>query len=171
MALCHQILVIDDDDAQVRLLAKVVGRAFGSRADLTALIDATEALVWIERSKPDLVISDLEMPGASGLQILRATKRRNPIAQVILLTGKSSMSALREALQGGAADYLLKPLDADTLAEVMQQAIERVERWRRAADQASTRHGSLLTSDVAVDAVVATIAELTPTEPSPLAVK
>lgn len=127
-----QILVIDDDDAQVRLLANVVGRTFGGRVDMTAMTDAAEALRWIENCPPDVVLSDLDMPGVSGLDLLRAAKSRKLEAQVILVTGVSSPTFLREAIESGAADYLLKPLDPCALVAVIEQAIERIGRWRQA---------------------------------------
>ncbi len=136
-----KLLVIDDDNAQVRLLTKAVGTAFGGRLDMTAMTDAMEARNWIERCSPDLVITDLEMPGASGLDILRAAKRCNPTTQVLLLTGHSSRHALLEALEFGASDYLIKPLDPAAIAEVLCEAVKRIERWRAALDDA---HGEAL---------------------------
>lgn len=130
MAYRHKLLVIDDDDAQVRLLTKLVGKSFFGLLDMTAMTDATEARRWIEQCQPDLVITDLDMPGASGLDLLRAAKHRNPTAQVLLLTGRSSTQALLDALEYGASDYLLKPLDSVAIVELLREAIQRIERWR-----------------------------------------
>ncbi len=130
MAFRHKLLVIDDDDAQVRLLTKIVGKSFFGLLDMTAMTDATEARRWIEQCQPDLVITDLDMPGASGLDLLRTAKHRNPTAQVVLLTGHSSTQALLEALEYGASDYLIKPLDPVAIVELLREAIHRIERWR-----------------------------------------
>jgi two-component system response regulator YesN len=127
-----KLLVIDDDDAQVRLLTKLVGKSFYGRLDMTAMTDATEALRWIKQCHPDLVITDLEMPGASGLELLRAAKHCNPTSQVLLLTGHSSTQALLDALENGASDYLIKPLDPGAIVDLLREAIQRIERWRAA---------------------------------------
>ncbi|MEX2185187.1 MAG: response regulator [Pirellulales bacterium] len=132
MSTRHRLLVIDDDDAQVRLLTRVVGKSFADQLDMTAMTDAQEASRWIEACCPDLVVTDLEMPGASGLEILRTAKRRNPAAQVLLLTGCSSTQSLLDALESGATDYLLKPLVAGDLIKLLRQSIERIERWQLA---------------------------------------
>ncbi len=128
----QKLLVIDDDDAQVRLLTRIVSKSFVDRFEMTALTDAQEACRWIEEFGPDLVITDLEMPGASGLDVLRTTKRRNPAAQVLMLTGCSSAQALLDALEFGATDYLLKPLVPDELVDLLQQSTARIERWQLA---------------------------------------
>jgi DNA-binding response OmpR family regulator len=118
----------------VRLLTKIVGMSFSGRLDMTAMTDSTEARRWIDQRHPDLAITDLEMPRASGLDILRAAKHCNPTAQVLLLTGRSSTQALLDALEYGASDYLIKPLDPVAIVELLREAIQRIDRWRIALD-------------------------------------
>ena len=59
------------------------------------------------------------MPGPGGLELLRCAKRRNPCTQVLFLTGRSTLEALTDALELGATDYLLKPLDQAELISLV----------------------------------------------------
>jgi DNA-binding NtrC family response regulator len=132
MSQCYKLLLVDDDASQVRLLQTIIERSFAQRIELTAMTESVEVRGWLETHQPDIVITDLEMPGASGLEILRMVKRRHPLAQVLLFTGHSSTTALLDALEFGAIDYLLKPLDSTELLNLLEQSCERVERWQRA---------------------------------------
>lgn len=127
-----RLLLIDDDPAMVRLLSQVIGRSFADRIELVEMTDGPSARLWIEEHMPDLVVTDLEMPTVDGLEILKCAKRRNPCAQVLMLTGHSSIEALFEALESGASDYLLKPVDQESLVMLLEQACSRVLRWKQA---------------------------------------
>ena len=132
MSKTFRMLLIDDDVAMVRLLETVVRRHFGDRVELSSSIDATEAKEMIEKESPDVIVTDLAMPGVDGLEVLRLAKGCNPWTQVLMLTGHSSTTALLAAVENGAADYLLKPVDQAELIELLEQAIDRVHRWRNA---------------------------------------
>lgn len=127
-----RMLLIDDDPAMVRLLQRVISRSFPEQISLTALTDPSKAVAWIDENLPDLVVTDLEMPAINGLAILQRVRRRNACAQVIVLTGHSSTTALLEAAENGAVDYLLKPADQEELIHLLHQACERIGRWKEA---------------------------------------
>ncbi len=130
-----KMLVLDDDPAMVRLLRKVIDREFGDQLDqldLTDLTDPVEARKWIEENAPDIVLTDLEMPQVSGLEILRCSKRRNVRSQVLLLTGHSNTESLLDALELGAIDYLIKPVDQQELTELLTHSFARITRWKNA---------------------------------------
>jgi DNA-binding NtrC family response regulator len=127
-----KLLLVDDDAAMVRLLTKVIERSFHEEIELRALTDANEALETIENQLIDLLITDLEMPGVDGLGLLRCAKRRNALTQILLITGNSTVHSLADALEMGATDYLVKPLDQAELIELLGQAQKRVRRWRQA---------------------------------------
>ena len=133
-ALAHptRLLLVDDDPSMVRLLAKLIARSFGDRMELHSLMNAAEARVWIEHNLVDILVTDLEMPGVSGLGLLRSVKRKNPCAQVLFITGHSTIEALTDALELGATDYLLKPLDQAELIALVEDADKRLRRWREA---------------------------------------
>ena len=125
-------MIIDDDPSIVRFLKTILSKEYGQRVELTTLTDSRDASAAIDRIVPDVVLTDLEMPGVGGLELLSDAKKRNPWAQVFVITGHSSMQALLGALDYGATDYLLKPIDREILTRLLDQAFERVDRWRAA---------------------------------------
>ncbi len=126
------LLLVDDDPSMVRLLAKIIDRSFGNRMQLHTLTDPKEARQWIDRNLVDILVTDLEMPGVSGLELLHWAKRKNPCAQVLFVTGHSTLEALTDALALGATDYLLKPVDQTELIALVEDAERRLGRWREA---------------------------------------
>ena len=72
------------------------------------------------------------MPSINGLELIRCAKQINPGAQVFLVTGHSTLGAVTDALELGAADYLLKPVDQLELIELIKDAGKRLRRWRAA---------------------------------------
>jgi len=127
-----KLLLVDDDPSMVRLLTKILQRTFADRMELHAVTCPKEARSCIEGNIIDILVTDLEMPGVNGLELLRCAKRRNVCAQVLFVTGHSTLDALTDALELGATDYLLKPLDQAELVELISDAERRVRRWREA---------------------------------------
>ncbi len=126
------LLLVDDDPAMVRLLTKIIDRSFGNRMQLHSLTDPRAARQWIEQNLVDILVTDLEMPGVNGLELLRWAKRKNPCAQVLFITGHSTLASLTDAMELGATDYLLKPLDQAELIALVEDADSRLRRWRTA---------------------------------------
>jgi DNA-binding NtrC family response regulator len=127
-----KLVLIDDDPSMVRLLASIIHRSFRHEIEMQPYSDPALAQDCLERELADIVVTDLEMPEINGLTILRIAKRRNPCAQVLLVTGHSSVNALLEALEHGASDYLLKPVDEASFLQLIGDALARVVRWRKA---------------------------------------
>ncbi|MEI8374482.1 MAG: response regulator [Planctomycetota bacterium] len=138
------LLLVDDDPCMMRLLAKIIERSFGNRMQLHSLTDPKEARQWIEQNLVDILVTDLEMPGVNGLELLRCAKRKNPCAQVLFVTGHSTLEALTDALELGATDYLLKPLDQTELIELIEDAEKRLRRWRQALSGTATAKREVL---------------------------
>ncbi len=130
-----QLVVIDDDPAIVRIVTRVVNQALGDIIETTDFTDPHEAQRWIDQQCCDVLITDLEMPDINGLELLQFSKARNPWTQVIFLTGHSTLQALSEAIELGASDYLVKPLDQFEMVDVLRQAHSRFVRWRNALGQ------------------------------------
>ncbi len=126
------LLLVDDDRSIVRLLSKVIDRNFGDRITLHSLAEPQDARQWIAQNLVDILVTDLEMPGVSGLELLRCAKRKNPCAQVLFITGHSTVQSLMDALELGATDYLLKPIDQTELIDLVGDAERRLRRWREA---------------------------------------
>ena len=127
-----RLLIVDDDSSMVRLLTTIITHTSDDRVELHSLTDPAEARCWLDNNLVDILVTDLEMPGVDGLELLRCAKRRNPCAQVLFITGHSTLDALVEAMELGATDYLLKPFDQEELIDLIHDAHKRLRRWRRA---------------------------------------
>ncbi len=127
-----RLLLVDDDPSMVRLLTAIIMQSFGDEIELKSLTDPEDARQWIETEVVDILITDLEMPGINGLELLRCAKRRNACTQVLFMTGNSTLDALNDALESGATDYLLKPLNQTELIRLVKDAQERQLRWKKA---------------------------------------
>lgn len=114
-----RILIVDDEPGIRKTLALFVG-ADGHDA-LTAA-SAAEALEDMEAEPADVVITDVMMPGASGIDLLFRIRGRWPHTQVIVMTGAPSLDTAREAIRAGAFDYLAKPVGKDTIRRVTMAA-------------------------------------------------
>ena len=120
----HKILLIDDEAANVRVLSMSL------RSDGYAVVTAysgEEGLAQFEREKPDIVITDIRMPGMDGLEVLRQIKAMQPEAEIIIITGHGDIDAAIEALQYGASDFINKPIRDEALAIALNRAREKLE--------------------------------------------
>jgi len=120
------ILVVDDDERLRRTLGVLV-RSLGHE-DLTA-IDVATAEATLKEREVDLVISDLRMPGGSGLDLLDVVLHRSPQTPVIILTAYGTVETAVQAMQKGAVDYLLKPFDAREMEVRIERALA-LQRYR-----------------------------------------
>lgn len=125
------LFILDDDSALVRLAEKYLRSAFGDKLLLTTFSDPLAARRQIDDLGCDVLISDIQMPGLSGLEMLRIAKQRNAWTQVIFMTAYSTWDCIAEAIEAGASDYLLKPLDRTDLTRVVEQSCERLARWQK----------------------------------------
>jgi two-component system NtrC family response regulator len=116
------ILIVDDDASQRRLIEFWLQEE-GHRT-VTAT-DGTSALRAFTQYEPSLVITDVRMPGMSGLDLLGRIKADNPDTPFILITAFATVDDAVEAMKLGAADYILKPLKADELKIDVRRALER----------------------------------------------
>ncbi len=117
------ILIVDDDPAALSMLDNWLTND-GYRV-YTAM-DGKEALEVFYGHDPDLVISDLIMPGMSGLELLQTLRSNSPDVQVILLTSYGSIPSAVEAVRAGAFDYLSKPVLIDELRLAAERALEHM---------------------------------------------
>jgi two-component system response regulator RegA len=106
------ILVVDDDERLRERLARALRRrGFACRT----AADGPEALAAVSADPPDRIILDLRMPGASGLEVLRALRALHPEVAVVMVTGYGSIATAVDAMGLGAVNYVPKPADADEI--------------------------------------------------------
>jgi PAS domain S-box-containing protein len=122
------ILLIDDEPDLLRVLARSL-KADGHQVD-TAL-NGPDGLAAFEGQHPAIVITDIKMPGMSGIEVLKRIKEREPDAEVIIITGHGDMDNAVEALHFGASDFITKPFRGETLAIAIRRAEEKIDLRRR----------------------------------------
>ncbi|MEK6661863.1 MAG: sigma-54 dependent transcriptional regulator [candidate division NC10 bacterium] len=117
-----RVLVIDDELDMLENCARLLSH-------LGYLVvtesDSTSAPTMFERERPDLVLTDLRMPGLDGLGVLRAIRAIDPSATVILITAFATIETAVEAVKEGAFDYLPKPFSGDQLRVCIERALEQ----------------------------------------------
>lgn len=118
----RSILVVDDDESLRRVTQLQLEEA-GYRV-LTAS-NGTEALDLVEDETPALVITDLKMPGLSGLELLKKIRQAYPQTTVLMITAFGTVQTAVEAMKAGAYDYITKPIDYEELVLVVNRAMER----------------------------------------------
>ncbi len=118
------ILVVDDDEDILELIERHLSN---KGYEVVSAYDGEQALPLLDKVKFDLVITDLKMPKIDGMEVLRRVKEKDPNIEVVILTGHGTMDSVIEALRdGGAFDYLQKPLyNIKQLSFVTRKALER----------------------------------------------
>jgi two-component system, LuxR family, response regulator FixJ len=128
--------VIDDDEALRESLAFLLGTA---HLEVRTYESATAFLDALPRAEPGCVITDVRMPGHSGVELLRRLKGLEAAFPVIVITGHGDVPLAVEAMKLGAADFFEKPFEDDALLAAVQSALGRHEHdARRAAEKAET---------------------------------
>jgi len=119
-----RIVLADDDADLLRALSRTLERA---GHEVSKLPDGERACEHIARLDPrdvDVVVTDITMPGADGLQVMRAAHQLDPDLPVLFMTGMPTVETAVQALECGAYRYLLKPVDPEVLLQAVAQAVE-----------------------------------------------
>src|SRR5215471_19330726 len=116
------ILVVEDDESLRRVTEAQLERA-GYRASAAA--DVTQALEVLHTQPYDLVISDLNLPDASGLDLLKKVRTEFPETAVVIVTAYGTIETAVEAIKLGAYDYLTKPVHPEELRALVTRVLER----------------------------------------------
>jgi putative nucleotidyltransferase with HDIG domain len=138
VSLDHQpaarVLAVDDESSACKLLSLILGApAF----HCTTACNGEEALVALQRERFDAVISDLKMPGISGMELLTQVRRRYPYMAFLVTTGVDDVDVGVQAMRCGADDYLVKPLRESAVLASLESALhkrqleQQVENYRQ----------------------------------------
>src|SRR5438093_9214338 len=117
-----RILVVDDEPAQRELVSGFLKK---QGFDVSAAESGVKALELFRQDSIDLILTDQKMPNMSGSDLLQAVRAIHPETPVILMTAFGSIEAAVSAIQGGATDYLTKPLNLDELLHRIRQVSDR----------------------------------------------
>src|SRR4051812_18768085 len=119
-AVVGRVLLVDDEPDQVALLRAMLTPA---GLDVATAESAEQALVTFRRSPVDVVVTDLHLPGASGIDLIRELRQLDTPPAVLVMTGQGSVSSAVEALKLGASDYLQKPIDPMRLVTLLRELL------------------------------------------------
>ena len=118
----HPILVVEDERVQRRLLEMML-RGLSLDSDL---VDSAEAaLSALARKRYGAVLSDIRMPGLSGIELVREARRISPDVPVVVMTGFPTLESAVESIRAGAFDYIQKPFEPEELLRVVSRALDR----------------------------------------------
>jgi len=112
-------LLVDDEKEFLETLLKRLAKR---NLQVAGAESGEKALSFMEENRVDVVVLDVKMPGMDGIQTLREIKKRDPLVEVIMLTGHASMEIAIEGMELGAFDYLMKPINIDDLLYKIQDA-------------------------------------------------
>ena len=136
-----QLLIVDDDTAMREMLASLF-RDRGYAVEEAA--SAAEALERADQQTFDVALSDIRMPGKTGIEMVGELRERLPETPVVLMTAFGSIDSAVESMRAGAFDYITKPFEPDAVVLTIERALERRvleeenRRLRRALDQTSS---------------------------------
>jgi len=126
------VWIIDDDRSIRWVLEKALTR---ENIDFQSFATADDAMSTLKREVPQVVVSDIRMPGSSGLDFLQALHQQYPLVPVIIMTAYSDLESAVSAFQGGAFEYLPKPFDVNHAIELIRRALEHSLRKSGESEQ------------------------------------
>ncbi len=121
------VLVVDDHSSARESMADVLRHA---GHDVRCCSSAVEALRQLDRWSADVIITDLKMPGMSGLEFIRALEERSQDAQIVMVTAHATVASAVDAMRHGAFDYIEKPFGVDQLEQLVDRALRHGDAAR-----------------------------------------
>ena len=122
MTLSANILVVEDDSSAREVLGVLLRR---NQFEVTLAVNGKEGCDLLKKREFDVVITDLKMPGVSGLQVLATSKLLHPDTEVVVVTAYATTETAIAAMKQGAYDYLTKPYKVDEIVVAVQRALEK----------------------------------------------
>ncbi len=144
------VLIVDDEESICWGLKRLLS---GEGHAVSVASTAEEALAMAERTKPDLVVMDVRLPGMDGLAAMKQMNERLGPVPVVVITAFGNLETAVQAVEQGAVDYLTKPFDLDEVAEVLRRALRsRSAAAAKASENAvaASVHGNLLGASAAM---------------------
>lgn len=152
-----RIWIIDDDKSIRWVLEKTLAKA---GIQTRSFADANNVMAALETDQPDALISDIRMPGISGLQLLEQIHEQYPELPVIITTAHSDLDSAVASYQGGAFEYLPKPFDTDEAIATAERAINVAREQRNKTQQVSAGQAGIIGEAPAMQEVFRAIGRL-----------
>jgi DNA-binding NtrC family response regulator len=122
MVVQQKSILIVDDEPSVREALKIVLKPIGQ---VYTAPDGGKALQFLQKDKIDLVVLDLNMPGLSGMDVLKQIKKDDPDIEVIVISAQGSPQNVQDASRYGAGDFIIKPFDVSDLINRVNKSLEK----------------------------------------------
>jgi two-component system nitrogen regulation response regulator GlnG len=151
------VWVIDDDRSIRWVLEKALAQAGMS---VKSFDTADAVLELLDRMQPDVIISDIRMPGHSGLELLATINTKAPDIPVIIITAHTDLDSAVASYRGGAFEYLPKPFDVDDAVRLVRRAVEHRRRQKAAPAAANDRLPEIIGSAASMQEVFRAIGRL-----------
>jgi DNA-binding NtrC family response regulator len=164
-------ILIVDDEANARSALSEILREEGYATETAA--DGFKALGKLEEFAPDVVLTDLKMPGLDGIAFMEKARSASPGAVFVVMTAFGTISSAVEAVKKGAENYLTKPLDLAALSAILERALEKarlLQETQKLRERLRERNafGHIISSDPKMQAVLDLVAQVGPSKASVL---
>jgi len=117
----HKVILICDDEEGVRESLNLI---LGDDYKLNFTTNGNEAIQYLKKTTPDLIIMDIKMPQKNGLEALKEIRQQNSKIKIIMVTGYQSVETASEASKYGIFEYVTKPFESSLVKETVQKALE-----------------------------------------------
>ena len=134
----YKVLVVEDEILEREGISKIISQM---ELDVVVVGEASSgkrALEMIQRIKPDIVVTDIRMPGLSGIELAAEIKNRFPDTKIIFITGYQDFEYAKSAISLGAYGYVLKPVDVQELFTVIKKAVDELKHERHIREERRT---------------------------------
>lgn len=122
----YKVIVVDDETWICKLIRKIVDwEAVGFRI-IADVQEPQDALKLIEQEKPDLVVTDIRMPGLDGISLIKEVRNKGIDTEFVIISGYSDFEYAQSAVSHGVLGYLLKPISKDDLYEILEKAKKQI---------------------------------------------
>lgn len=130
-----KVMIVDDESIILEGLTKVIKWKVLGYEIVSTAINGLDGLKKYDETKPELIITDIQMPKMNGLKMIKHIREKNEFVRFILLTGHKDFEYARKAIQYGVEDYVLKPIDQEALHQMLDILCQKIENEKRMFQQ------------------------------------
>lgn len=123
----YRVILVDDEEFVCKLLEKIIDWEKTNLELVGVASDGVTALNLLREQKPDIMISDIRMPGIDGLELARKAYDEKLVSSVIMISGHKEFEYARSAIRYGVDDYLLKPINKHEINRILSEIVAKLE--------------------------------------------